>query len=464
MKKIIYLSIILGAISLNSCTNELETFNENPNRPSALSNPTTLLTGAEVGTINNSVGNLSRGFTIFTQHTNGNAFQSAEAGQYILTELDNEGDWGNIYQAGINANTIVQKFEATYPYYGGMARIILALNMGYATDAWGDIPFSDAFQGNEGNLTPKYDTQKNVIERIQSYLDIAIADLAKPLSANISVPGVDDIFYKGNTDKWTKLAYAIKARYAMRLTIKDGSTVAAQKALTYAQKSFTGTVKDVNSDNLVATFDGGNNQSSWYAFNNQRTGYIGMGKYFIDLLNTTADPRLPFYALADEHGNYVGAAPESPDADGVTSQIGDYIAGGPNTSLNIFTFSEIKFIEAEAQFRLGNTAAAQTALQAAVSASLINVTGADDTTFATSAAATVTLKNIITQKYIALFTSTEPYNDWRRTGFPVLTPNQNSSTKQIPVRLITPKSERTLNTNATVVSSFYTPVWWASGN
>jgi hypothetical protein len=469
MKKIIYLSLILGAITLNSCTNELETFNENPNSPTGLSNPTTLLTGAEVGTINNSVGNLTRGFSLFTQHTNGNAFQSQESGQYILTELDNEGDWSNIYQAGLNANIIIKNYETANPYYGGMARVLLALNMGYATDAWGDIPFSDAFQGLEGNLTPKYDTQKEVIERIQSYLDIAIVDLAKPVEANATIPSKDDIFYQGNTDQWTKLAYAIKARYAMRLTIKDGSTVAAQKALTYAQKSFTGTVKDINADNLVATFDGGNNQSSWYAFNNQRTGYMGMGKYFIDLLKNTTDPRLPFYSGKDENGEYNGAAPESPDADGVTSQFGKYFAKdgldektSGSTPLNIVTLSEVKFIEAEAQFRLGNTAAAQTALEAAISTSIKNVTGADDTVFAANAAATVTLENIITQKYVALFGSTEPYNDWRRTGFPVLTPNQNSSSKKIPVRLITPKSERTLNTNAIIVSSNYTPVWWAN--
>ena len=81
--------------------------------------------------------------------------------------------------------------------------------------------------------------------------------------------------------------------------------------------------------------------------------------------------------------------------------------------------------------------------------------------YATTASATVTLENIITQKYIALFTTAEPYSDWRRTGFPNLTPNQESQTKKIPVRLITPKSERTLNANATVVSSMYTPVWWA---
>ncbi|WP_269237522.1 SusD/RagB family nutrient-binding outer membrane lipoprotein [Flavobacterium flavigenum] len=464
MKKIFYLSIILGALSLNSCQNELETFNENPNRPTEISTPQTLLTGAEIGTINNSVGNLARSFSILTQHTNGNNFQSAELGSYIITELDNEGDWGNIYQAGLSANLIVKNHEATYPYYGGIARILLALNMGYATDIWGDIPFSDAFGGVEGNISPKYDTQQEVIAKIQSYLDIAITDLSKPESANLNltVPGTDDIFYGGDTEKWIKLAYSIKARYALRLTIKDGSTVAAQKALDYLQNAIA-----EKEDNLVATFDGGNNQSSWYAFNNQRKGYIGMGKFFIDLLKANTDPRLKYYAAQvgapAAPGTYIGAAPESPDGSFKTSQLGTYVAGTAATPLNIFTFSEIKFIEAEAQFRLGHIPEAKLALQQGISASLIDVTGADNTAFA-AATSTPTLENIITQKYIALFTTTEPYNDFRRTGFPVLTPNQASESKKIPVRLLTPKSERTLNNNATVVSDIYSPVWWATAN
>lgn len=455
MKKITYLSIIIGGIFLNSCSNELETFNNNPNSPTSLSSPTTLLTGAEVGTINNSVGNLTRTFTLFTQHTNGNQFQSLDFTNYTLTELDNEGDWANIYQAGVNANKIVKTYEIVDPYYAGIGRILLALNMGYATDAWGDIPFSQAFGGADGNITPKYDTQQNAIILIQSYLDTAIVDLSKASNANLVLPGSDDIFYGGNTSKWIKLAYGIKARYAMRLTQRDGSTSAAQNALTFLQHSLTS-----KADNLVATFDGGNNQSSWYAFNNQRTGYMGMGKYFIDLLNTNSDPRLPYYATTNAGGGYSGAAPESPDADGVTSQFGNYFAGSASTSLNIFTYSEIKFIEAEAQFRLSNSPAAQTALKAAVSASLVDVTGSDNTIFATAAASTVTLQNIITQKYVALFTTSEPYNDFRRTGFPALTANQNSQSKKIPLRLITPKSERTLNTNATVISDFNAPVWW----
>lgn len=471
MKKYIYIisSIALAILSLNSCQRELDTFNDNPNSPTELSTPITLLTGAEIGTISNSAGNLPRTLSLFTQHTNGNQFQSLDYTNYFLTETDVETDWSNIYQAGVNLNQIITQFGAQNPYYDGMARVLMAMNIGYATDAWGDVPFTEAFQGVK-NLNPKYDTQEKVISQIQSYLDIAIADFAKPASANKYIPSTNDIFYKGNIDKWTKLAYGLKARYALRLSKKDAS--AAQKALEYAQKSFTS-----NSDNLIATFDGGNNQNLWFGFNNQRSGYMSMGKYFVDLLQNNSDPRLPYFAFttdgnfdASGSGNFEGSAPEDANTD--ASLMGRYVIGmGPEEDptkgdasqpLNIFSYSEIKFIEAEAQFRLGNVGPAQSALKAAVSASLVDVTGSDNSAFATASSSTVSLQNIITQKYIALFTTMEPYNDWRRTGFPVLTPNQNSQTKKIPLRLMTPKSERTLNTNATVVTSMYTPVWWSN--
>lgn len=452
MKKIIYIPIIIAGLFLNSCQHELDTFNENPNSPTQVTSPKTLLTGGEIGTINNSTGNLTRQISLLTQHTNGNLFQSLDFTNYFLTELDNETDWSNIYKTGVNLNQIIKQFGDKYPYYSGMAKILLAMNMGYATDVWGDIPFSEAFQG-VNNFSPKYDSQQNVIAQIQSYLDSAITDLSKPESANLGLPAGDDIFYAGNIDKWKKLAYAIKARYALRLTQREGSTVAAQKALNYLQNSFTS-----SSDNLVARFDGGNNQNLWFAFDNQRSGYMSMGKYFIDLLKNTSDPRLHYYAALDTSGGYSGSAPEDSNTD--ASPFGNYFAGSASTSNIIFSYSEIKFIEAEAQFRLGNTAAAQAALKAAVSASLIDVTGTDNPTFATTASATVTLQNIITQKYSSLFTTMEPYNDWRRTGFPVLTANQNSQSKKIPLRLITPKAERTLNNNAVVVSDVSIPVWW----
>ncbi|HFK5506896.1 SusD/RagB family nutrient-binding outer membrane lipoprotein [Elizabethkingia anophelis] len=452
MKKFKYIITVAGALLISSCQHELDTFNNNPNNPTNLTSPKTLLPGVEIGIINNSTGNLTRTLSLLIQQTNGVGFQSLDYTNYSITELDNEGDWANLYQSGMNAQQIITQFGDKNPYYGGIAKILLALNMGYTTDVWGDIPFSEAFRGKD-NLTPKYDTQKDVISSIQEMLDSAISDLSRPVNANLTLPGSEDIFYGGDISRWIKLAYGIKARYAMRLTQRDGSSVAAQNTLTFLQKSLQS--KD---DNFVAKFDGGNNQNLWYAFNNTRNGYMTMGKFFIDFMKISNDPRLPFFAGLDANKGYSGSSPE--DADDNASPFGSYLIGSASQPLNIFSYSEIKFLEAEALFRLGRMTESQDALRAAVSASLIDVTGADNPSYVVQATASVSLQNIITQKYIALFSTMEPYNDWRRTGFPVLVPNNNSQSKAIPVRLITPRSERTLNSNATVINSMYTPVWW----
>jgi hypothetical protein len=108
MKKLIYSSIVLaGVFSLNSCQHEIDTFNNNPNNPTQLASPQTLLSGAEIGTIINFTGNLPRTLSSFTQQTDGVSFQSLDYTNYFLTETDNETDWANIYQTGVNANQIV---------------------------------------------------------------------------------------------------------------------------------------------------------------------------------------------------------------------------------------------------------------------------------------------------------------------------------------------------------------------
>ncbi len=156
-------------------------------------------------------------------------------------------------------------------------------------------------------------------------------------------------------------------------------------------------------------------------------------------------------------GLYVGNSAED-QLSVNTSYIGSAFAS-VNSPVGIVTYAEAKFIEAEAKFRLGQNA--QPALADGVAASVLKVTGTPATpAFLTAATTTVTLANIIQQKYIALYLTMEPYNDYRRTGFPALVPNQGSNTKTIPLRLPTSVEERQYNPNATVVSNVTTNVWW----
>jgi hypothetical protein len=385
----------------------------------------------------------------------------SQVASYIITENDITNEWNTIYGTTLmNGYLINRDFAAKYPYYNGIGQVLTAINLGYATDMWGDVPYDDAFKAEQGNRAPKYNTQEEIYQRLQTILDAAIVNLKKPTSSNISVPDKDDFIFNGKTEKWIKVAYLLKARYALRLTEVDAN--AAQKALNY----ITAAGMSSNNDDANTFFPGtstGLNQ--WYAFENQRANYLKTGKFFVDYLTTTDDPRKT-YAIAselDEDGNptgvYSGNSPEDQESTG-TSYIGPAFAS-KSSNIGIVTYAEAKFIEAEAKFRLSDPAGAKTALEEGIKASVLKTTGTAATdAFITSVTGTVDLENIIQQKYVALFLTMEPYNDYRRTGFPALVPNQDSASKVIPVRLPTSVEERNTNPNATVVSNTTTKVWW----
>jgi hypothetical protein len=465
MKKYIK-NIILGAFSaslLVSCQAELDDFNNNPNDP-ATSNPSLLIAAMEVSTFQTHSSGLMRNSGIFTQHLQGtNIGQLGAIGLYIVNEGDVNNEWNTLYQVTLmNGHILNRDFAVNYPYYNGIGQVLTALNLGYATDMWGDVPYDEAFLAAEGNKTPKYNTQQEIYTRLQTILDQAIVNLSKPLASNEEVPGSDDYIFGGNVSKWIKVANVLKARYALRLTAVDAN--AAQKALDYITAAgMTSNADDANTHFL----DKPNSWNQWYAFEDNRTNYLKMGKYFVDNLVNNNDPRLPFMVGEDSDGMYSGNAPEDDDSVGTS-----YIAGyaypdeghigfaTKDWQIGIVTYAEAKFIEAEAKARLGQPGV-QTALQQAVTASVTKITGvAPSGTFLANATATFDIANIIQQKYIALFLTMEPYNDYRRTGFPALVPNQNSDTKVIPVRLPTPSDERQYNPNATVVSNVTTKLWW----
>ncbi|SHM21147.1 SusD/RagB family nutrient-binding outer membrane lipoprotein [Flavobacterium chilense] len=457
MKKYIK-SIILTAFSislLSSCQTELDTFNENPNSP-ITTTPSLLVAAMEVSTFSTSTSGVIRTASIFTQHLSGtDVGQFGPVSRYIITEQDVNNEWNNIYGTTLVSGHILNRdFGAEYPWYNGIGQIITAINLGYATDMWGDVPYDDAFKADLGNKAPKYNTQEEIYQRLQTILDNAITNLNKPAASNLTKPGTDDFIFNGNTAQWIKIAYVLKARYALRLTSVD--TNAAQKALQFVTLSGIAS----NDDDANTYFPGtANGWNQWFALNNgTRKDYLKVGKYFVDYLQNTNDPRLPFSIAKDSNGNYTGNAAEDQTTIS-TSYIGNAFATS-SSSTGLVTYAEAKFIEAEAKARL-NQPGVQTALSQAVAASVLKTTGTAATpAFLTAATATFDIASIIQQKYLALFLTMEPYNDFRRTGFPALIPNQNSQSKTIPVRLPTPSDERQYNPNATVVSNVTTNVWW----
>ncbi len=122
----------------------------------------------------------------------------------------------------------------------------------------------------------------------------------------------------------------------------------------------------------------------------------------------------------------------------------------------MLTFAEYNFIRAEAALR-GAPGSAQAFFTAGITASLQEV-GVSAQQISEYLAANGTLsgstaqqiQQVIEEKYIALFgVSTEPWTDWRRTGFPALNipANAINATGGVPRTLFYPQSEIDLNPN-----------------
>jgi hypothetical protein len=128
-----------------------------------------------------------------------------------------------------------------------------------------------------------------------------------------------------------------------------------------------------------------------------------------------------------------------------------YSGGVPQ---RLLTYAEYCFIRAEAAL-MGAPGDPQTFFAAGITANMLEV-GVNATDLANYIAANGTLtgtnaqklQQIIEEKYVALFgVSVEPWNDWRRTGYPSLSVPTNSITGAIPRTLFYAQSEIDLNPN-----------------
>lgn len=416
--------------------------------PSQLQKPlaTNLLPGIIQSTGYEWNGDASRFTSTFMQQVTGAANQSALANTYAVSADDVDNMWTTgLYGGGImnNANSLIKTADAAnQAHYGAIGRIMMANALGLTTDLWGDVPYTEAFQGT-ANLQPHYDPQQSIYATLDKLLSDAITLAAK--TETTAQPGADDVMYGGNMAKWIRFAHSLRAKFYLHLVKIDPANY--DKALAEAALGFTS-----NADDATVPFSGSSvtSENPWSQFNSQRGGDIAFTGYIYDLLAGTADPATvpatdPRLAVYSDGSGGLGT-----------------LYGNPNSTVYLLSYDELMFIQAEAQLQKGNKAAAATAYNNAVSANLTRTVGSSAyTSTYTKTAINVTLKDIMVQKYIANFLNPETWTDWRRTGYPQLTPNANSALSgQIPRSLLYPSGEQRYNSNAPKNTSMLRRVWW----
>ncbi len=436
MKNIkIYLSILFIALVMTSCNKWIDP--EINTNPDALSKPTVsiLLPGIEAG-MGYYIGGVDLAGTqaVWVQQLKGTDRQFKAIDNYVLRESDTDNLWGSIYDV-MNDNKIMidlaENAENKSPHVAGAGKVIMALLLGNLTDAFGDIPYTEALKGAE-NLTPTYDSQESIYNAIFDLLDQAISDLQ---SATNTISISPDYIYGGDPGAWLKAAYTLKARYMMHLTAISSVDYNAVIA---------------NLDNGLASIDDDMQQpfgqssaenNPMFQFLQQRSGYIDSNLGF-DTVFMNGDPRRDVLQFS---------------ASGFWTQ--------KDAPVAFVQYTEALFIKAEALYRSGNEDGAKSTLKDAIRSSLTKygvMDGADSwlanmDTAIDAASGEGLLGMIMTEKYKHMYLQTEAFVDLRRTGYPNLTPTAGN---KLPSHYPYPTSETSYNKDNVPDAGVFTKMWW----
>ncbi len=459
MKKLSLLILVCFTMALGSCKKYLNV-NTDPNNPVDVQ-ASLILSPVELNISDNVYG--GNAALILQYFVQGIAPNQPNPGlwNYQLFNNTTDGDWAVVYTTCLqNLKLLNEKAQTNSSYnYSGIAKILSAYTLAVATDIWGDIPYTQAFQGSS-KFTPAYDKQEDIYKTIQSLLSAGIADIAKNSTV---VPAGDDYFYNGDMTKWKKLAYTLKARYYLHLIKATGYTASAQADSALAALA-NGMAS--NGDDLQFTYDGAaGDENSWnLAFSPVSTAVLNAT--FVDSLVARNDPRLPKMVLpAAGTGLYTGRRIGT-----VTGSLDSYSYPadfyGATTAYNhIVSYSEALFIKAEAVFIKSGVAAASPVYVSAVKSHFAKL-GLDTTsttvlTYISNRAITASnaLQRIMEEKSTANFLNLENYNDWRRTGFPALSP-VSGALSAIPRRMLYPESELLTNPQPQQTALATDRVWW----
>jgi hypothetical protein len=453
--------LLTFVLILNSCEKWIDPeINVSPNSPADVT-LNLLLPSSQAGVAYVFGGDHSRFSGMWMQHLSGVDRQSFASERYSVLESDADNLWNTLY-GGVLKNLVimVDKAQAQEAFtYEALAKIHIAYTLALLTDVWGDAPYSDALRGETGNLTPLFDTQEQLYGTINTYLDEAVALLGQESPAGVPVPGSDDLFYGGENEKaqWMKVAKALKVRYALHLSKRNGYEPV--RSLINA-----GGLMESPADDWYFQFT--NNANEWnprYQFDSDR-GDIRVGAKIVDMMLATDDPRIPVYFAStnDTVFTVVGSGPGEANVD--ASFVGPGYAGQA-APVPFFTYYEQKFIEAEA-FVGNDNARAAAAYSEGIKASL-ETHGVFDqdwfdanSTLDTSLEDDAILAQIMDAKYVAMFLHSETWVDWRRTGYPELTPALNA-VSAIPRRYLYTVDE--INYNGDNVPQGLTStsrVWW----
>jgi hypothetical protein len=295
------------------------------------------------------------------------------------------------------------------------------------TDVWGDMPYSEALQGNEGLLHPKQDNCQDIYIDLQKRInDLLAIDLSKSF-----IDGTYDYIYAGDLDAWYRFASSLKVKLTLRLS----------ETSDYNNAALLSFIENANllasSARIPGTVWNDGVEGKRHPMREFQAGganYISMNliatKNFFDYLSENNDPRLS-KLFSGDRGAFFGDFDSKGDADGNGTpddkETYAKIVFNGNMDLMLMSNWEVNFYIAEVYARAGS-AKAKDYYDAGVKASLAQQGISDYSIVETGYAKWVDgdveakIKQIAMQKWVANcnYQHIEAFLERNRTKYPAV--------------------------------------------
>ncbi|MDQ1094900.1 MULTISPECIES: SusD/RagB family nutrient-binding outer membrane lipoprotein [Chryseobacterium] len=370
--------------------------------------------------------------------------------------------------------------NAKISFYSALSKFFKAYSSIWLSQRVGDIPMTEA--GNSSNLTPKYDSQKDVYKN-----SLALLNEANTLLGNINTtyPNLKNTVADPSGDifgltyyQWQKVVNSYRLRVLISLSKRADDTpdlnIKGQFAMILSNPSQYPVMESI-SDNMMYRFNTSYNPYPIYTSRSYTYG-ANIGKTILDITTATKDPRTFVFATPapakykvagvpiSDFSAYVGASTNTAQsvlfagtdtAGNTSSDKGAYSYinykryfssqdGSTAEPFVLIGYPEMCFNIAEAINRGWATGDAGSWYTKGINASLsfyglsngssftvgdrlggtLGAVTIDTNTFLANVAytgnSTDGLKQILTQKYVSLFCNSgyEAFYNWRRTGYP----------------------------------------------
>lgn len=448
MKKIIYICILFIFFG---CTKNLE--NLNVDVKNATSAPAETFFNLALKNMSDRQSGLNYG-------ANGSPFNLSRIwAQQISSVTYNEGstyysnfDWANIYLGVLNnlqqSAVVIENSETPTTPSDNIAlqnqRSIIEVMKVYTysklVESFGNIPYTEALDVN--NISPAYDDAETIYIDLLSRLNTALDNM------DASGPGWGhDLMYDGNMALWKKFGKSLQLQMGMRIVdsnpqLASDNIIAALPGI-FTSNGDNGQIKHLNAQP--------NTSELWVnlAVGN-RKDFVG-AKPFVDYMNELEDPRRNVYFKSVD-GEFAGSPSGRVVPYDEYSEFGELFYE-PTTPVIFLDYATVKFLLAEAAERnIGGVTDAESHYNEAIQASFeyYGVEGAEtylqQPAVAYSTAPGNWKQKIGMQKWVALFNQgLEAWTEFRRLDYPQLAAPEGAYVNTVPVRLIYPISEQTLN-------------------